>query len=207
MAKGNIEALFLDIGGVLLTNGWDRHARSRAVETFKLNKDELNDRHHLTFDTYEQGKLSLDEYLLRVVFCRERSFTLEDFKKFMFAQSEPLPGAIDFFKKLKSDFGFKVVAVSNEGRELTEHRIHKFALGELFDAFISSCFVHIRKPDQDIYRMALSVSQVAAERTLYVDDRLMFVEVAQSIGLQGIQHLDIETTRSRLEEFGYSIGG
>ena len=87
----NITTLFLDIGGVLLTNGWDRNIRIRAAEKFGLDQDEMNERHHLTFDTYEEGKLSLDEYLHRVVFYQDRSFSPEEFKAFMYAQSQPFP--------------------------------------------------------------------------------------------------------------------
>ncbi len=202
MSDTGIDTLFLDIGGVLLTNGWDRHARKRAAEKFGLDLDEVNERHHLTFDTYEEGKLDLAEYLSRVVFNEKRSFTYQDFKNFMFHQSKPLPGAIDFFLKIKFDFKLKVVAVSNEGRELTEHRIEKFELRRLFDMFISSCFLHFRKPDKDLYRMALHISQAVPEKALYIDDRSMFVEVARSMGIQGIYHLNLESTQQRLSEMG-----
>ena len=80
-----ITTLFLDIGGVLLTNGWDRQARRLAAERFQLDHGEFDERHHLTFDTYEEGKLSLDEYLDRVVFFGERAFSREAFKAFMFS--------------------------------------------------------------------------------------------------------------------------
>ncbi len=37
VAEGPIIALFLDVGGVLLTNGWDRSMRARAAERFALD--------------------------------------------------------------------------------------------------------------------------------------------------------------------------
>src|ERR1041384_2585067 len=123
-----ITTLFLDIGGVLLTNGWDHNSRKRAAETFGLDYDEMSERHHLTFDTYEEGKLSLDEYLNRVVFYQERSFSREEFKKFMYAQSKPYPDMIKLIRGLKSQYGLRVAAVSNEGRELTIYRVQQFKL-------------------------------------------------------------------------------
>ena len=123
-----MKALFLDIGGVLLTNGWDRHAREHAAGQFNLDYDEMDERHNLTFDTYEEGKLSLDEYLSRVVFYRERSFTRDEFQTFMFKQSQPLTDMILFIRELKSRYKLKTIAVSNEGRELTEYRIREFKL-------------------------------------------------------------------------------
>ncbi|MCB2227953.1 MAG: HAD family phosphatase [Desulfarculaceae bacterium] len=200
--KPSIDTLLLDIGGVLLTNGWDRHSRKEACAKFGLDPEDTDERHHLTFDTYEEGKLSLDEYLERVVFHQPRPFGPAEFKEFMFAQSEALPDMLDFIRRLKQAHGLHVVAVSNEGRELTEHRIAKFRLHEVFDFFVSSCFVHYRKPDQDMYRLALDGVQSAAHKTVYIDDRLMFVQVAQSLGLHGIHHQGYASTRQQLAELG-----
>ncbi len=197
-----VSALFLDVGGVLLTNGWDRSMRKRAAETFKLDYDEMDERHHLTFDTYEEGKLSLDEYLNRVVFYKDRPFSGEEFKSFMLAQSQPYPQMIELVRGLRRSHGLKVAVVSNEGRELTVHRIQKFGLAEFVDFFIASCFVHFRKPDTDIYRLALDVAQVPPEQVVYIEDRFMFVEVAQSLGIRGIHHTDYDLTRAALASLG-----
>ncbi len=200
-----IKTIFLDIGNVLLTNGWDRLMRLQAAEKFELDHAELNDRHKMTFDTYEEGKISLDTYLRRVVFYEDRPFTAEDFKAFMFAQSQPLAEMIEFVRCLKARHGFRIATVSNEGRELTVYRIKKFHLKEFVDFFISSCFVHIRKPDEDLYRLALDCAQALPEESVYVDDRAMFVEVAQGLGLRGIHHTSVESTRAALAEFGLSL--
>ncbi|MGZ4077579.1 MAG: HAD family hydrolase, partial [Bacteroidia bacterium] len=192
--------LFLDIGGVLLTNGWDHLSRERAVKKFKLDLAETNERHHLTFDTYESGKLSLDEYLKRVVFYEKRNFSADEFKTFMFAESQPLKGSIEFFTKLKKQHNLKVIAVSNEGRELNEHRIKKFKLDKLFDAFVSSCFVHFRKPDKDIYHIACDISCTSPDQACCIDDRLMFVEVARSIGIHGIHYEGLDSAKTLLKE-------
>jgi putative hydrolase of the HAD superfamily len=200
-----INTLFLDIGGVLLTNGWDHHARRRAVDQFQLNYDEMNERHHLTFDTYEVGKLSLDEYLKRVVFYQEQSFTPDDFKRFMYSQSKPLPEMIQFIGNLKDRYNLRTFAVSNEGRELTEHRIKTFKLKELFDGFICSCYVHFRKPDEDIYQLAMDISQASPENVAYLDDRALFVEIAGSLGIHGILHKDLEKTRNDLAALGLRL--
>jgi putative hydrolase of the HAD superfamily len=200
-----IEALFLDIGGVLLTNGWDHHMRKHAAEAFGLDYEEMNERHHLTFDTYEEGKLSLDTYLHRVVFYEQRSFSPKEFKSFMFAQSQPHQETIDLVKALKARYGLKVAAVSNEGRELTIYRIQTFHLERVIDFFVSSCFVHFRKPDEDIYRVALDISQVPADRIVYIEDRDMFVEAAEGLGIRGLLHRGYEATRRALEELGLEM--
>ncbi len=197
-----ITTLFLDIGGVVLTNGWGHEARNNAIAHFKLDSEELNERHHLTFDTYEEGKLTLHEYLKRIVFHKKRLFSEEDFIAFMFSQSRPHTDAINFFKEIKNKYQLKIIAVSNEGRELNAYRITHFKLNELFDAYVSSSFVHLRKPDADIFRMAIDISQSAPEQIIYIDDRNMFVEVAQSLELKGIHYTGLEEAKKQLSEFG-----
>ena len=202
-----ISTLFLDIGGVLLTNGWDHTMRRRAAKEFGLDYEVMNERHHLTFDTYEEGKLSLKDYLRRVVFYQERDFSLDDFRQYVFAQSKPYQETIELVCSLKEKYGLKTAAVSNEGRELTVHRIDTFDLGAFIQFFISSCFVHYRKPDEDIYRIALDIAQVPPEQVLYIEDRPMFVEVARGLGIRGIFHEDYESTRAALEQYGLGLDG
>ncbi len=200
-----ITTLFLDIGGVLLTNGWDHNIRMRAAEKFGLDYEEMNERHHLTFDTYEEGKLSLDGYLNRVVFYQERPFSRDEFKAYIHAQSQPYPEMIELMRGLKAHYSLKVAAVSNEGRELTVYRVQKFKLGAFIDFFVSSCFVHYRKPDEDMFRIALDIAQASPQQVIYIDDRPMFVEVARSLEIKGIIHKDYETTRKALEAIGLSF--
>lgn len=200
-----ITTLFLDIGGVLLSNGWDRAARRRAAADFSLDLPEMEERHHLTFDTYEEGKLTLDEYLDRIVFYEDRPFTREAFKDFMFAQTEPYPEMIDMICKIKADYGVKIAIVNNEGRELNEYRIRKFGLNKFVDFFISSCFVHFRKPDADIFRIALDIALVKPQEVVYIEDRAMFVSVAEGLGLNGLLHENYAATREKLAGWGFKI--
>jgi putative hydrolase of the HAD superfamily len=202
--KKRITTLFLDVGGVLLTNGWDRKARALAAATFELDPQEMETRHNMTFDTYEVGKLSLDEYLNRIVFYENRKFTKDQFRKFMFEQSKPFPEMIDLVYKLKGKYNLKIAVVSNEGRELNQYRINKFKLDAFVDFFISSCFVHFRKPDEDIFRLALDVAHVPAHQVVYIDDRLMFVQVAEGLGIQGIHHENYESTVAKLNSFEFN---
>jgi putative hydrolase of the HAD superfamily len=200
-----VTTLFLDLGGVLLTNGWDRNSRELAAKTFDLDRKEMDERHHLTFDTYEVGKLTLEQYLSRVVFYQERSFTRQEFRDFMFAQSRSFPQMIELICALKSKYSLKVAVVNNEGRELNESRIHTFQLKTFVDFFISSCFVHVRKPDEDIYRIALDIAHVAPEQVAYLDDRLMFVQIAQGLGIQGIHHTGYDSTCASFAALGLTL--
>jgi putative hydrolase of the HAD superfamily len=197
-----ITTLFLDIGGVLLTDGWDHQARKRAAATFKLAWAEMEERHSLNFETYEEGKLTLEEYLDRVVFYQKRPFTRAQFRRFMFAQSQPCPGMLELVRRLKAKYGLKIVVLSNEARELNAYRIRKFKLTGVVDAFISSCYVHLHKPDADIFRLALDIAQAPARQVVYIENTLMFVQVAEGFGIRCILHTDYPSTRAKLAAFG-----
>ncbi len=191
-----ISTLFLDIGGVMLTNGWGRTVRQKAAELFQFDYGEMDERHHLTFNTYEDGKLTLDQYLDQVVFFKPRTFSREDFKKYMYDQSQPFPDMLQYFRDLKTRYHLRIVVLSNEGRELTDYRVKTFKLAEFVDAFVVSSYVHYRKPDKDIYTLALDLSQAQPDEVVYVDDRILFIEVARGLGINSIQHKELATTRA-----------
>jgi len=195
---GLIQALFLDVGGVLMTNGWDHTLRKKTAETFGVDYEEMNRRHQLIFDTYETGKLTFDEYLRRIIFFETRVYTIQDVKQFIFESVQPYTDMINLIKEIKDQYHLKVGVVSNEGRELAVDRIHRFDLPSFVDFFIISSFVHFRKPDADIYRLAIDVVQVPPSRIAYIDDRLLLIEVAKGLGIQGIHHKSIELTESAL---------
>jgi putative hydrolase of the HAD superfamily len=197
-----VTCLFVDVGGVLLTNGWDREARERAAANFKLDLAEMEDRHHLTFDTYEEGKLTLDEYLDRVVFYQKRPFTPARFRRFMFAQSQPYPEMLELIARLKVRHRLKIAVVSNEGRELNAYRIRQFKLDGFVDCFITSCFVHIRKPDADIFRLALDIAQAPTPQVVYIENTAMFVQIAEGLGIRCILHTDFKSTNAKLASLG-----
>lgn len=201
-----VTTLFLDIGGVLLSDGWDHHARRRAATYFKLKLADMEHRHQLTFDTYEEGKLTLEEYLGQVVFYQKRPFTRAQFRRVMFAQSKPYPEMIELVTSLKVQHGLKVAVVSNEARELNAYRIRKFNLASIVDSFISSCFVHVRKPDADIFRLALDIAQAPAREVVYIENTPMFVQIAEGLGIRSILHTDCSSTRAKLALLGLQTG-
>src|SRR5258708_17524122 len=200
-----IKTLFLDVGGVLLTNGWGRASRQLAAETFNIDYAELDERHHLTFDTFEEGKLTLDEYLAQTVFYEPRSFSKDDLINFMYPRSTPYPEMSSLVTDLKARYKLGIVVVSNEGRELTAYRVKKFGMTDYVDAFIVSSFVHYRKPDMDMYQIALDVSQTAPEQVVYIDDRALFTEVACKLAINCIHHIDVTSTQKALAGHGLSL--
>ena len=199
MRKHKFKIIFFDIGGVLLTNGWGHISRRKAAQKFGLNYEEMEVLHQFIFNIYEIGSITLEEYLETVVFNHPRDFTIEEFTDFMYAESAELPGMLSWLKSWKRDCGIKIFSLNNEGKELNDYRIKKFGLHECFDAFISSCQAHMRKPDPRIYRLAMEVAHAQPEQCLYFDDRLMLAEAAKKQGMQAYHHEDFETTKKILE--------
>lgn len=197
-----VTCLFVDIGGVLGTNGWDHEERKRAAAHFQLDWDNLEERHRLAFDPYESGKITLDEYLNRAVFNEKRPFTRAQFRRFMFEQSKPYPDMIELIAQVKARHQLKVAVVSNEGRELNAHRVRAFQLDRFIDFFVSSSFVHLRKPDPEILRLALDLAQVPIEQIVYIENTPMFVQVAEDLGIPSILHTDTKSTQAKLASLG-----
>ncbi|MEO6489168.1 MAG: HAD-IA family hydrolase [Ferruginibacter sp.] len=205
MEKKIIKTLFLDIGQVLLSNGWDRYSRQKAIRKFKLDENEMSDRHHIFFETYEMGKITLHEYLQYVVFYESRDFTESEFINYMFRQSTVLKDSIEFFMAIKKKYRLNIVSINNEGCELNEYRIKTFKLDKLFSSFISSCYVHLRKPDKEIFRMACAISYTLPKHALFIDDRIIHVQIAESIGMNAIQFKNLRSTKKLMEAYGFSI--
>lgn len=196
-----IKVIFMDIGGVILTNGWDHESRAKAAERFGFDEEEMNILHNFIYNVFEIGSISLDEYLDTVVFEIPRDFTKTEFKKWMYSQSLELPKMLPWLKQWKRRTDLPVFAISNENRELNDYRIRTFNLHELFDGFFSSCYVGYRKPDPRIFKTALEIIQVKPDECIYFDDRPMLVNAAKKLGMNSILHQNFENTKKILEHF------
>jgi putative hydrolase of the HAD superfamily len=200
-----ITTLFWDIGGVILTNGWDRESRKEAAATFRLDWEEFQDRHDLSFPAFDTGHITLNEYLDRTLFYRARPFTHEDFTAFMFAQSKEYPEVRAILDKVTASRKYFVGAINNEPLELNQYRIEAFQLRRNFLVFFSSCYVRSRKPDEMIFRMALDISQRPPEQCLFIDDRALNLESPRRLGMNTIHHQNADQLRSELGKFGVEV--
>ncbi len=193
-----IRAIFWDVGGVLLTNAWDRVERAAALEHFHLDQDEFHDRHEMVVSSFERGKITLDEYIDRTVFYRPRPFTKDEFRDYMFSLSQPFPEVLQFAQALTDSGKYFMGTINNESRELNNHRIETFGLRKIFRLFVSSCYVGFRKPERDIYRIALEITQIPADECCFVDDRALNLECAAKLGMQTIEMQQLDQLRSDL---------
>jgi putative hydrolase of the HAD superfamily len=202
-----VSTLFWDNGGVILTNGWDRDSRKNAVEKFQLDWADFEDRHELMLDAFEKGEITLGEYLRRTVFYRERPFAMEEFKHFMFEQSQPFPESLDFLGKLARRHKYPMAALNNESLEINEYRIRKFQLRDYFEAFFSSCYLGLRKPGAEIYTKALKITQCDPAECILIDDRGLNLECARELGMNTIQFQSVDQLRGELQRFGVTTDG
>ncbi|MFZ0461558.1 MAG: HAD family phosphatase [Candidatus Acidiferrales bacterium] len=197
-----VTAVFSDLGGVLLSNGWDRPARREAAVKFHLDWEDFEDRHELMVNAFEIGQASLDEYLNRVVFYRDRAFTKKEFVDFIYAQSQPIPESLAVLRRLAATRKYLVGSLNNESRDLNEYRIRQFNLREYFDVFLSSCYLGVRKPDVAIYRLALSITQRVAEECVFIDDRGLNLECARDLGMRTIHFRHASQMEEELKKYG-----
>ena len=207
--RGNLlsqmSAIFWDVGGVLLTNAWDREQRQRALENFKLDEAEFDDRHEMVVSSFERGKITLDEYLQRTIFYRKRPFTPAEFREYMFSLSQPFPEVLELAGRLAKSAKYLMGTINNESKELNEYRIRKFGFREIFTLFLSSCYVGLRKPEEAIYRLALEVTQKMPEECCFVDDRALNLEVAQRLGMHTIRMDSADQLRGELHNLGIDV--
>jgi putative hydrolase of the HAD superfamily len=200
-----IRAIFWDVGGVLVTNAWDRAQRTAALEHFHLDEEEFHDRHEMVVSSFERGKITLDEYLDRTVFYRTRPFTRDAFRDYMFSLSQPIPDVIEFAHKLSDSGKYFMATINNESRELNYYRIEKCGLRRIFRLFVSSCFVGFRKPERDIYRLALEMTQIPAQECCLIDDRALNLECAARLGMHTIEMRSLEQLRDELAKLGVCL--
>jgi putative hydrolase of the HAD superfamily len=205
MSSSKFQVLYSDVGGVLGTNGWDTHLRQKITAHFQLQLDQIESRHHLMFDSYERGYMSFEDYLRSVFFNVPRAFTLEQLRDYTYNESVAWPANIQFFKRAKELNRLKIGLISNEGRGLTEHRVRKFHLRELADFMIFSHCVGYRKPDREIWRLALDLAQVTPRESVYLDDRKIFVDIAADMGFTAVHYVSLEDLSRRLQELGLAV--
>lgn len=200
-----IRALFWDVGGVLLTNAWDHVERTAALQRFHLDEKEFRDRHEPLVSSFERGQITLDEYLERTVFYLARPFPREEFREYMFSLSQPVPEVLQFAQALGDAGKYFMGTINNESRELNDYRIEKFGMRKIFRVFFSSCFVGLRKPEAEIYRLALEVTQIPAEACCFVDDRAENLKSPATLGMHTIQMQGLEQLRGELAKLGVNV--
>ena len=197
-----VPTLFFDVGGVILTNAWDTAARQRAAATFGLDYPEFQTRHEMLKTSFETGRLTLDGYIHKTVFHRSRPFSPEDFQEFMYGQSQPLDGALDWIRALAAAGKHRMFTLNNESRELHEHRVETFGLDSIFRGFLTSCYLGQVKPDEAIYLNALGIASCSQEKAIFIDDRPLNVEPALALGLKALHFQDLESLRAFLRDQG-----
>lgn len=200
-------ALFFDVGGVVLSNGWDRKIRHRAIQEFGMDEEEFDSRHELVVHAWEMGQITLDDYLRRTVFYRSRPFTRDEFESFLFSQSHEKSEAMAVVKRYAEARRWLMGTVNNESRELNEFRIRKFQLRELFSIFLSSCYLGVRKPDEKIYRLALGITQRAPAESVFIDDRDINLEAAARLGTHVVHYRNPEQLVEELARLGVNLEG
>jgi putative hydrolase of the HAD superfamily len=210
-APPEIRAIYWDIGGVLLTNGWDHEERARVLAQFAIPREEYDARHEEANDRWERGELSDDEFLQQTVFFKERSFTPADFIRAVREQSKWLPGGAKNViaalrqSNLPNSGGLKMAMLNNESGPLNDYRIEKFGLAEYFDGFFCSAYLGMRKPEPRIFRAGAAMLHFKPEECVFVDDRDKNCAAAAEVGMHAIQYKGEEALKDALRALGVEL--
>jgi putative hydrolase of the HAD superfamily len=203
MAK--LSVLLWDVGGVILSNAWDLEDRHAAAQQFHLEAEDFERRHESVVADFETGRMTEEEYLSKTVFYVPRSFSRDSFRKFMRDRSVPLDSSLATARAVRARGEYLMAALNNESAPLNEYRIDTFHLKDIFQVFLSSCYTGRRKPDPDAYRYALEITQRSPDESLFLDDRLDNVKVAEQLGLRTIWVRDPGTLRQDLDAAGVTV--
>lgn len=197
------DVILFDVGGVLLTNGWDHCERGVVLDQFGLDRAEFEARHPKPNDAWERDLITAKEYLDATVFYEPRDFTADDFMQALFAQSVPLPhGGLSILQELAASGKWMLGCLNNEAREPNEYRFRRYNLREVFDVALSSCHIGLRKPQPAMYHRALDILGGPAERILFIDDRQENVTAAEKAGIKGLRFDGADQLRRDLETLG-----
>jgi putative hydrolase of the HAD superfamily len=203
----DVSTILWDVGGVLLTNGWDHVERAAVLKQFALDSAPFEQRHEIANDAWEKGLMTAEQYLLQTVFYEPRPFTPAAFLQAMRDRSVPLPrGALRLLQELAASEEVELAMLNNEARELNDYRIDRFELGRYFDVFLSSCYLGLRKPDPKFLELALDVLQRDPEEVAFIDDRPGNCEAAQALGIHAIRYQDEAQCVQALERLGLDAG-
>jgi putative hydrolase of the HAD superfamily len=198
-----ISTILWDVGGVLLTNGWDHGGRADVLAHFHIDKDEFEERHPDANDAWEKGLITVEEYLNRAVFWKPRDFTEAEFLEAMKAESRILENtALGVLESVATSVEVDLGMLNNEARELNDYRIETFGLRGYFDFFFSSCYVGLRKPSPQIYRLALDVLQCEPDEVIFIDDRAGNAAAAAALGIHAIRYQGVEQLERELAMLG-----
>jgi putative hydrolase of the HAD superfamily len=197
------DVILFDVGGVLLTNGWDHIQRTVVLEQFHLDIDAFEARHARPYDAWERDLVTTREYLDATVFYEPRDFTPDEFFAAICAQSVPLPnGGLGILRELASSGKYMLGCLNNEARETNEYRLQLYGLREVFAVAFSSCYLGLRKPEPAIYGRAIDMLGKPAERILFIDDRQENTAAAMAAGMKAIHFDGAEKLREELEALG-----
>src|ERR1700748_830340 len=112
-----ISTILWDVGGVLLTNGWDHNERNVVLSRFGVDRDAFEQRHPETNDAWEKGLMTVEQYLQTTVFYEPRSFSSADFLAAMKEQSQVLKdSAIGILGQLAASDSIMLGMLNNEAR-------------------------------------------------------------------------------------------
>jgi HAD superfamily hydrolase (TIGR01509 family) len=206
--SASIRTIFWDLGGVVLTNGWDPGQRKRVLSRLGVNLEAYEELHDRANYYWERGLLTAKDFFSQTVLLPnpKLDLTFDMLWPQVCAASKVLhPECLDMLAELKQMGRYRIATLNNESRELNEYRLDAFKLRSLFDYFICSGYVHEMKPNLGIYKSAIDISGFAASSALFIDDKPENCAAAEAVGMHAIRFESPAQLCTALVEYGIQL--
>lgn len=204
----DIRTIFWDIGGVLLTNGWDAHQRAGVLNSLGVDLLAYEAMHDRANFYWERGLITARDFFEQTVLETnpQLGLTFEALWEWVCGESRVLhPGSFEILAALQRSGQYRLATLNNESRELNEYRLDAFELRAYFDYFVCSGYVHEMKPLPGIYRAAIDISGWPAHTALFIDDKQENCDGAEALGMRAIRFVSPEQLQQDLAQLGISF--
>lgn len=191
MDRDSIEVILFDLGNVILpfnhcqiAEKLSRFAKNADYQDPKKIFSYLFDFENGAINGYETGKGSSPDFFKMLKDHLQLTLSFEDFKPIwndIFWENEEVSEIIRSLKGKK-----RLGLLSNTNPLHFDHILSKFPVVRVFDKWLLSHEVGFKKPAREIFQKAIEWAGVEYEKVLFIDDMKTHIEVAVSLGMQGI---------------------
>jgi len=203
LEKNSIEVIIFDLGNVILP--FNHYQIAEKLSKFSENEEFRDPKKIFTYlfdfekgkiNGYEVGKISSLEFFQTLKESLRLSISFEEFIPIwndIFWEDMEVSEIIYSLKVKK-----RLCLLSNTNPLHFQYIQSKFPVIRVFDKWIVSHQIGFKKPAIEIYQKAIKWASVEPKSILFIDDMKKHVEVALSLGMQGIHFISAKQLKNEL---------
>jgi putative hydrolase of the HAD superfamily len=203
MTRPPMKVIIYDLGNVILP--FNHYRIAEKLSRFSQRKEfqdppkifsYLFDFEKGAVNGYEVGKVSSLEFFQSLKEFLQLSLSFEEFVPIwddIFLENQEVSQII-----LSQKGRWKLGLLSNTNPLHFDYILSKFPIVRVFDQWILSHEVGFKKPAVGIYQKAIEWASVEPQKIIFIDDMEKHVEVAVSLGMQGIHFISAKQLKEEL---------